>query len=499
MRPSTRTHARLRAAATGACALLLATALGGCAAAEEEAAAPSIPAGTHDPAVWGEVYPDQYRTYLATADERPADKSAYKRGFDGGVMYDKLSEYPFMPLLFNGWGFGVEYSEPRGHYYMMIDQAEIDPSRVKAGGACLTCKSPYTQDLYEQDRGALFSAGYTEAVEMLPSEHRTLGAACIDCHDSGSMALATRRWTVDAALTEVGLDPEGLSTEQQSLMVCGQCHCTYSVMKEDGASIDVDFPWEGSQWGAITVENIIERLLDDPARTEWTQAVTGQKLGFIRHPDIEFYTAGSPHAATGVVCADCHMLYTKTTGGTFSSHDLKSPLKMDMAPCQRCHPGSASELRAQVIEVQEANLGLLINAGYKTATVAKLIELANESLDPMAADVRPAYERGARLYRQALYRVIFMGAENSVGFHNPAEGRRILIDAASYAEDAEATMRELLASKGVSVSAEVPLELRTYLDGRGEHDLGFVREHHIDDPTGQAQKTWPANLAALLQ
>ena len=48
-----------------------------------------------------------------------------------------------MALLFNGWGFGVEYNEPRGHYYMLIDQLEIDPSRLKAGGVCLTCKSPY--------------------------------------------------------------------------------------------------------------------------------------------------------------------------------------------------------------------------------------------------------------------------------------------------------------------------------------------------------------------
>ncbi len=45
--------------------------------------------------------------------------SKYKRGFDDGLTYDKLSEYPFMPVLFNGWDFGVEYNEPRGHWWMM--------------------------------------------------------------------------------------------------------------------------------------------------------------------------------------------------------------------------------------------------------------------------------------------------------------------------------------------------------------------------------------------
>ena len=55
-----------------------------------------------------------------------------------------------MPLLFNGWGFGVEYNEPRGHHYMLIDQLEVDPSRLKAGGACLTCKTPYAPILQEK-------------------------------------------------------------------------------------------------------------------------------------------------------------------------------------------------------------------------------------------------------------------------------------------------------------------------------------------------------------
>ena len=486
-----------------ACLLVALAALTGCGAAEETSgeasdAGPAIPAGEHDPAVWGEFHPAAYETWLATSAERPAGKSAFKRGFDGGVTYDKLSEYPFMALLFKGWGFGVEYSEPRGHYYMMIDQAEIDPSRVKAGGACLTCKSPYTQDLYERDPAALFGATYDEAVAMIPAEHRSLGAACIDCHDNETMALSTRRWTVDAALAEVGLDASALTKEQQSLMVCGQCHCTYSVMKDDGASVDVDFPWEGSTWGGITVENVIRALEDDPARLEWIQEVTGMKLGFIRHPDVEFFTTGSRHFGAGVVCADCHMLDTGTRLESSRSHDLISPLKLDMAACQRCHPGSTAELRDQVIAVQERNLGLLIDAGYRTATVAKLLEIANDRLDVAAPDVRPLYERGARLYRQALYRTIYMGAENSVGFHNPEEGVRILTDAARYARDADAVMRELLTSKGIAVPAEVPLELPRYLDGRGEHRLTFQPAHHIPDPAGQAQKTWPTSLGALL-
>jgi nitrite reductase (cytochrome c-552) len=103
MRARASARTRLLVAGLTVLALALASLLAGCGAAEEEAQTPPIVAdGEHDPAVWGAVYPQQYARWLATAEERPAGKSAYKRGFDGGVMYDKLSEFPFMPLLFNG-------------------------------------------------------------------------------------------------------------------------------------------------------------------------------------------------------------------------------------------------------------------------------------------------------------------------------------------------------------------------------------------------------------
>jgi len=462
----------------------------------EPGAPPVIPDGEHDPAVWGEEYPEIYDTWLASADERPAGKSAYKRGFDGGVMFDKLSEYPFMPLLFKGWGFGIDYKEPRGHHYMLIDQAEADPSRVKAGGACLTCKSPYAEDLQAADKGKLFASTYDEAVAMVPSEHRELGATCIDCHDNATLELETRRWTVQSALTEIGVDPADLSTQQQSLMVCGQCHCTYSVMKDGDTSVDVDFPWEGAKWGAITVEGIVANLESQPARLEWKQQVTGMKVGFIRHPDVEFFTAGSPHMNVGLACDDCHMADVKINRTTVSDHNVMSPLKRDGAACKRCHPWSTEKIKATVLEIQDANLVRLIDAGYRTATVAKLIETTNASLETSAADIKPAFDEAAGHYRQALYRVIYMGAENSVGFHNPAESARILADASKAADTAEALLRELLGRKGVQVPAEVPLDLLTYLTDRGVHKLDFVPQDYIPDPSGAAPKRWP-QLQAL--
>lgn len=470
-----------------------AIAAAGCSSAKVKATKPIIAEGEHDPEVWGERYPEVYEQWLATRDKRPANKSPYKRGYDGGRMYDKLSEYPFMALLFKGWGFGIDYKEPRGHYYMLIDQSEADPSRVKAGGACITCKSPYAEDLQAEDKSKLFGATYGEAVAMIPKEHRELGATCIDCHDNATLGLSTRRWTADAALKEIGLGADELTSVQQRDMVCGQCHCTYSVMKQDGKSVDVDFPWEGGEWGAITVEDIIGNLEGQKERLEWTQEVTGMKLGFIRHPDVEFFTAGSVHANAGVTCADCHMPPKGAEG--VADHNIMSPLKSDMVACKQCHKASAEEMRAKVIAIQKKSLVDFTDAGYRVATVAKLFELANRSLESTVGDT--AYDEAASHYRQAFYRVGYMGAENSVGFHNPGESSRILKDAVAEATTAEIGLRKLLAAKGVKVPKDVPLDLPKYLTDRGVHKLDFVRSDYIADPSGRSERR--ASVRALLQ
>ncbi|MBM4286348.1 MAG: ammonia-forming cytochrome c nitrite reductase subunit c552, partial [Deltaproteobacteria bacterium] len=97
----------------------------------------TIKDGEMDPAKWGQVYPLEYDRWKMTKDPKPAGASRYKRGYDTDkVIYDKLSQTPYLALLYHGWGFGIEYNEARGHHYMVIDQLEIDPSRLGAGGVC---------------------------------------------------------------------------------------------------------------------------------------------------------------------------------------------------------------------------------------------------------------------------------------------------------------------------------------------------------------------------
>lgn len=438
-----------------------------------------------DPAHWGRLYPVHYQQWKLTSEPTPAGLSKYKRGFDvGEERRDKLDEYPFLALLYSGWGFGAEYNEPRGHYYMVQDQLEVDPGRLKAGGACLTCKTPYAPKLQKEMGRAYFATPYKEVLARLPKQNQALGAACVDCHDNQGMTLRiSRDFTLGKALRQIGMDPSKLTREQKKTLVCAQCHVTYMIPKdEEMHSTDVVFPWAGSREGGIPVENVIKNIKSSPANLEWTQAVTGFKLGFIRHPEYEFYSNDSPHWSAGVTCADCHMPLMSVSHETLTDHRIMSPLKGAMTACAGCHEEKAPELRAKVIAIQDRFIASYLKTGYAVAADAKLFEMANKAKAAGKQIDSQVYGIARENYEQAFYRLIFVGAENSTGFHNPKEGMRVVEDAARYAATAEMHLRQMLAKAGERVPEQVDLELSKYTGNRGQKHLKFRPEHEIKAP-----------------
>jgi len=450
-----------------------------------------------DPEVWGKVYPIHYEMYKKAQEPTPAGKSKYKRGWDTDkVIYDKLSEYPFMALLYNGWGFGIEYNEPRAHFYRIIDQLEIDPSRLKPGGVCLTCKTTYAPELEAKYGLAYYNRPYKEVWSWIPEKHRKLGDSCIDCHNPKDASLHIRRgFTLIKALQTMGVDINNIPHQLMRSLVCAQCHVTYVVPRDkDMKPTGLFFPWQGSKLGAITIENIIKVLKSDSSYAEWKQAVTGFKLAYIRHPEFELFSNNSTHWNAGVACADCHMFYKKVGGFKVSEHRIMSPLKNDMKGCLQCHSETPEWLREQVIGIQDRTISLLLRAGYQTAVTAKLFEFANKAQEKGEKLDQVLYNKAKNLYTEALYRVIFIGAENSIGFHNPTEAQRVLGDAIAYASKAEAVLRTMLAKAEVDVPINIDLELKKYLNNRGEKKLKFKPEQEFKDPFGTQQ-----NIEVLLK
>ncbi|MBV6340581.1 ammonia-forming cytochrome c nitrite reductase subunit c552 [Candidatus Magnetobacterium casense] len=408
-----------------------------------------IAEGEKDPAVWGRKFPNHYDSYLKNS-EISKDHSKYKS--DGQC---RLSPWPFQFVLFDGWGFGIEYNEPNGHTEMMKDQLSIDGSRKKAGGVCLTCKTPYAPELRKKLDIDYFSRPYDAVLNEIPDKHKRLGLVCLDCHDPATMDLRISRHTLIEALKSIGKDPEKLTRQEKRSLVCAQCHVDYSIPKDkDGKSIGLVFPWKNGKWGNITIESVIRQIKDEGLK-EWKHKPTAQELGHVRHPEFELYSsAGSVHWAAGVACADCHMPYERVGREKISSHRWESPMKKDMKACMQCHNQDARWLKEQVLNIQDRVNHMFTKAGYTLAAAALTIEAAGNI--PLMDNA--SINKAKALYEEAYYRCTWIGAENSMGFHNPTEALRVLGDAIDIGRQAEMHAREAV----IKMSA-TPLEFNMAL------------------------------------
>ncbi len=86
-----------------------------------------------DPAEWGKNFPRQFDSY-----RRTVDIARTRHG--GSDAFQKLDEDPRWRMLFQGYAFGVDYREERGHAYMLSDQDMTERvKQFKQPGACLHC------------------------------------------------------------------------------------------------------------------------------------------------------------------------------------------------------------------------------------------------------------------------------------------------------------------------------------------------------------------------
>jgi nitrite reductase (cytochrome c-552) len=263
--------------------------------------------------------------------------------------------------------------------------------------------------------------------------------ACIDCHDPATLQLrVTRpgflRGIRDYMRTKgvADYDPNTMATRQEMRSyVCGQCHVEYYFRPGDKV---VTYPWAKG----LKVEEI-EAYYDSLRYRDWVHAETGTPVLKAQHPEFEMWSQGI-HARSGVACADCHMPYQREGAIKVSDHHVRSPLLNVERACLTCHPFPAEEMRARAELIQERN--------------AKLLTRAENALGDLYDEVKAAKAAGADsarltgvhgLQRRAQFRVDFVNAENSMGFHAPQEAARILAEAIDYARQGQLEARLLAA------------------------------------------------------
>jgi nitrite reductase (cytochrome c-552) len=206
-------------------------------------------------------------------------------------------------------------------------------------------------------------------------------------------------------------------------MVCGQCHVEY-YFKGEGKILT--YPW----FNGLKADQI-EKYYDDQGFSDWKHAESGAGVLKAQHPEFETWGQGI-HARSGVACADCHMPYMREGAIKVSDHHVRSPLLNIARACQTCHPYSETEIKSRAEAIQDRTKKLLVRGEEALVAAITAIKAAADS------GVGDDALKGARaLHRKAQWRVDFVNAENSMGFHAPQETARLLGEGIDYARQAE--------------------------------------------------------------
>ena len=150
-----------------------------------------------------------------------------------------------------------------------------------------------------------------------------------------------------------------------------------------------------------------------------------------QHPEFEVWQQGI-HSRAGVACADCHMPYQRVGALKVSDHWVRSPLLNVNRACQPCHAVAETEMTARVLAIQDRHHALMQRAAVATTDMIDAIAAAKKT-GTSDSDLEPVRS----LHRRAQWRLDFVAAENSMGFHAPQELARILAESIDYARQGQ--------------------------------------------------------------
>jgi nitrite reductase (cytochrome c-552) len=410
-----------------------------------------------DPEKWGTNWPQQYDGYLRTA---IATRTRF--GGHGGseaLPEQKIERDPWLKRMFLGYAFSIDYRDRRGHAYMLEDQENTDRLSKPQSGSCLHCHAS-VMPLYRQlgDGDAIkgfeetYRYSYQELHEMLKESGHAHPVSCVDCHDPQSMQLrvtrpgflqgiqalaesdapvpflpSVQRWRQGSRQEPYDPNREGSRLEMRSF-VCGQCHVEYYC----SSGMKLTFPWGKG----LTAENLEEfwneTTFEDGSRfLDYRHKETGAPILKAQHPEYELWSQGI-HARSNVSCADCHMPYMREGATKVSDHWVRSPLLNINRACQTCHHFSEEEIQARVDAIQERNFQLLQRAG---AALMDLLDAVQQAKADGASEAQ--LNAALELQRAAQWRLDFIAAENSMGFHAPQEAARVLAEATDYSRQGQ--------------------------------------------------------------
>lgn len=409
-----------------------------------------------DPAKWGLNWPKEFDSYKQTAQTTHTRFGGH--GGSEAMPTEKIERDPWLKRMFQGYAFSIDYRDRRGHAYMLQDQEATRRLTKPQSGSCLHCHASI-MPLYRELGNGDVAKGlemthkmtYQETNKKLHDMGHAHPVSCVDCHDPMSMQLRVTRpgfisgiqamaaSTADVAFASVELwrkggrkepynpNREATRNEMRSF-VCGQCHVEYYC----STKMPLTFPWGKGLKMEETEAFWDGTKFDDGHRFyDYKHAETGAEILKAQHPEFEMWSQGV-HARSGVSCADCHMPYMRDGASKISDHWVRSPLLNINRACQGCHKFSEEEIRARVDIIQDRNSRLMQRAAAALMAQMDAIQAAKS-----AGATEEQLKAVLDLQRKAQWRIDFVAAENSMGFHAPQEAARILAEAIDYARQGE--------------------------------------------------------------
>jgi nitrite reductase (cytochrome c-552) len=411
---------------------------------------------TTDPVAWSKTFPSQYDGY-----KRTAEATRTRFGGSETLPEQKLERDPWLKRMFLGYAFSIDYRDRRGHAFMLYDQEHTKRVTEKPQpGACLHCHASIIPAYRSVGNGDVMKGfeevcamPYQKAHDLVDSSGKKLvehPVSCVDCHDPKTMKLRVTRpgfingikaLKAKEGIADYDVNRDATHQEMRSF-ACGQCHVEYYFK---GDKKIVTYPWHNG----LKVEDI-EKYYDESGWTDYKHKETGASILKAQHPEFELWSQGV-HARSGVSCADCHMPYKREGAMKVSDHHVRSPLLNINRACQQCHHYPEKEIKDRVDNIQQKTRDLMDRAAKALMDMMDAIAVARKA-GATDAQLKPALD----LHRKAQWRLDYIAAENSMGFHAPQESARILGEAIDYARQGQVAAFNFAAAPAPAAPAVEP-------------------------------------------
>lgn len=426
-----------------------------------------------------DLFPLQYDSYQKNSIDTGDTK------YSGSVKRSKFDadKEPYLPVLFNGYGFATDYTEDRGHTYANEDIRNTLRITDKSIGSCLTCKSTAVPQMIEEMGDDYWGGNFNDSIWPTAESKGHSPIGCSDCHDPETMDLRITRPSFTKGMESQGIDISKATKNEMRSYVCAQCHVEYHFAADNS---EVTFPWENGFKPEDMYKYYETTAKENGFNQDFIHNISGTPILKGQHPDFETHSEG-PHGQAGVSCSDCHMPYERVDGKKkISSHWWKSPLKTMEQSCANCHSNrELDDLEKRVGDIQDTHMSALHAAEDVSISAHYYV---NKMITSGVSEDK--IKEAQQHIRKGQWFWDIIAAESGAGFHNPQGALASLKTSSDESNKAIAIATEELVKKGVSIE-ELKTEIEKVKKAVSEEKDNTKKKTHAINEYFPAQQPAP--------